>query len=113
MARLISCLGFWVTIGLFIAFGYALGDDCMPPCTYIHSFALDPGVTSEAICAADEAGCEASSSEDFIPRASRLDLAESMDRVGAKPVSAPSIVLTWSDNPLCFGVRPCAVQTWR
>lgn len=121
MARLISCFGLWLTVGLFIALGYALGDDCTPPSTHIGDSSVleSPAAPSasfdETTCARDEdeAECEADSAENSAAFANRLDVSQDVNRVGGNPVSAPSIVLRFKDNPLCFSMGLRAVQTWR
>jgi len=117
MVRLMSCLGLWLTIGLFVALGYALGDECGSARTCVVN---PPEVQSSSSSTqslnqtfnrtettARESGCRGN------PTLSVNDLAQSTNREGANPVYAPSVVLTFGDNPLRIRVCPRAIPTWR
>jgi len=117
MVRLISCLGFWLTMGLFIALGYALGDECGSARTCIvdppqvqssasSTYSLNETL-SETKKTVRESDCLGNS------RSSVSDLARGTNREGANPVYAPSVVLTFEDNPLSIRVCPRAIPTWR
>jgi len=117
MVRLISCLGFWLTMGLLIALGHALGDECGSARTCIvrppqvqssasSTYSLNETL-SETETTVRESGCLGTSSS------SVNDLARGTNREGANPVEAPSVVLTFEDNPLHISVCPRAIPTWR
>ena len=116
MVRLISCLGFWLTISLFVASGYALGDECGsartcivdPPEVQSSASTLSLNETFEGTeKPAHMTGCLGT------PKSSVNDLTQGTNREGANPVSAPAVVLTFADNPLRIAICPRAITTWR
>jgi len=117
MIRLISCLGFWLTIGLFVVFGYALGGE-YDPMNGREVCSTDLQSTTPAAADRNESLGENESNAketDCIgnPVAPVDDLAQSINRVGGDPVYAPSIILTFTGDPPRVGLCPRAIPVWR
>jgi len=104
MLRFISCLGFWLTVGLFVALGYAMGADCVPTSTcFVNPLAVDLPTASlnGTIDGSEEA---ARHQTDYLGSplfvSNLFDLPQGTNREGAILVYGPSIILTLTDKPL-------------
>lgn len=116
MLRLISCLGFWLTVSLFVALGYAMGADCVPASTcFVNPLAVDsPTASSNGTIDSEEASrneTDCLGSPLFV--SNLFDLSQGSNREGANPVYGPSTMLTFTDNPLDISICPRAIPTWR
>jgi hypothetical protein len=117
MVRLIYCLGLWLTLGLVVALGYALGDECGSTSTCIvDPFEAQSNAQSTHSLNENFRGTETTARNTGCvrnPISSVYNLPQSTNVAGANPVFAPSVILTLADNPWRISVCPRAIPTWR